>query len=145
MTDFEALSIICACIALVVSLVTLNAQRKLQREANELQRVTAELSRKQLELIQRDEERSVEAEMRVSLSAVGSHYEISIRNLGPGTASSISLECLGEEKNRLHLYDVEGNARVGIEKLRAGENVSLNARVYMDSPRTYEVKLSWKV
>ena len=145
MTDFEAFSIICACFALIVSLVTLSAQRKLQREANELQRVTAELSRKQLDLIQRQEQNAAETEVRVCLSAIGAHYSVLIENIGTATASSVNLECLGSESQRLHLQDMEVKDKLPIEKLRPGESLSLNARVYMESPRVYEVALSWQI
>jgi len=55
MSTFEALSLIVACIAMLVSLAVWAGQRRLQQEANDLQRTMASLAQQQSALLRKQE------------------------------------------------------------------------------------------
>ena len=144
MSDYEALSLIAACLALAISLVTVHAQRKLQREANELQRATAELSRKQLELIVRSEQEGQLARISLNLKSNSPGYRLQIHSLGPADAHEIEVSCPSTSIETTLVSEQEIQDKCPISRLRPAETASLIAAVYLASPPTYKVNVRWR-
>jgi hypothetical protein len=144
MSDYEALSLVAACLALCISLVTVHAQRKLQREANDLQRATAELSRKQLELIERSEREGQVARVSLSLKSASPGYRLLVRNLGPADAHEIEVSCPASQLESTLVSTQEVRDKCPIARLRASETASLMASLYLASPPTFNVTVRWK-
>ncbi len=143
MSEFEVLSIVVACLALVISLVVWSGQRKLQRESNELQRVTAELSKRQISIIDRQELASTKAELTLSLKAENDDHKLVLRNLGPSDARDIYLESLGETPEDVLIIQQEVDERFPMARLQPSEEVELMANVYMGSPFIFRVRVRW--
>jgi hypothetical protein len=144
MSDFEVLSILVACIALVISLVTFNGQRRLQREANELQKTTAALSKRQLELIDEQERVKTEAKLSVSLSEDGRGHKLVIRSLGPADATDVEIQSLGTTPEDVLLVKQEVDAKFPVRRLRPSEEIRMIAAVYLGSPLVFKLLLKWR-
>ena len=144
MTEFEALSILVACLALIVSLVTFSGQRRLQREANDLQRVTADLSKKQLALIEQQEKEKNSAHLSLSLVREGRGYSLVLRNIGQVVASAVELESLGQGVEDVLVATDEVEAKFPLARFRPTEEVRLSAGVYLGSPAVFQVRLRWR-
>lgn len=93
MSQYEILATVISCIAVLVSLISWNGQRtlqretnlqheKLQREANELQRATSELAKKQLELLNREERGKNTARLSLDLLREGNNFRFQLTNIG---------------------------------------------------------------
>ncbi len=144
MSDFEVLSILVACLALVISLVTFSGQRRLQREANELQKTTAALSKRQLELIEEQERVNTEAKLSLSLVEDGRGHKLVLRNLGPAEATDVAIESLGTDSEDVLLVQQEVEAKFPLKRLRPSEEVRMIAAVYLGSPLVFKVRLRWR-
>jgi hypothetical protein len=144
MSHFESLSLIAACLALFVSLVTLNWQRQLQKEANELQRATAELSRKQLLLIERQEEASGRTNVSLSIQQLEVGYRLVVKNVGQVDAYDVNVLAVGDASEKLSLLEHEVRTKLPVPKLRPSEEVKLTVAIYMESPEVYLVSARWK-
>jgi hypothetical protein len=118
MSDFEALTLVLSCIAVIVSLVVWSGQRKLQREANDLQKVTAELSRKQLQLIKEQEERKITAQLGLSLVKDGKGYKLVLTNKGEADALAVDLRPTGSTVEHNFLNASELQDKLPIKRLR---------------------------
>jgi hypothetical protein len=144
MTHFELLSILTACVALVISLIVWSGQRKLQREANDLQRATAELSRRQLESIEREEAAAKVANLELRLEEQGNGYVLALTNFGPEAAHDVRLISLGEGVEDSLLVQDEYEAKFPVARLLPGTRVGLTARVYLGSPSKFLFHLRWR-
>lgn len=143
-TYFELLSILTACVALVISLVVWHGQRKLQREANELQRATARLSARQLELIEKEEAAAKVAHLDLRLEKQGSGHVLALTNYGPAMAHDIRLTSVGEGVEDSLLMPDELEAKFPMARLLPGTRVGLIARVYLGSPSKFLVRVEWR-
>ena len=144
MSDFEILSILVACLALVISLVTFSGQRRLQREANELQKTTAALSKRQLELIEEQEHVKAEAKLSLSLVEDGRGHKLILRNLGPADATEVEIQSLGANPDDVLLVKQEVDAKFPLKRLRPSEEIRMIAAVYLGSPLVFKVLLRWR-
>lgn len=140
---FELLSIIVACLALVVSLVVWHGQRKLQKEANELQRATAELSRRQLATIDKEEAEAKVANLSLTLEKRGSDYVLALTNFGPAVAKEVRVAPVSESIEDSLLVQDELDAKFPRSRLLPHERIGLMARVYLGSPSKFFVRLEW--
>ena len=139
MSNFEALTLILSCVAVIVSLAVWNGQRKLQREANDLQRVTAELSRKQLQLIKEQEQ----SKFALSLTKDGKGYKLVLANKGEADALAVDLRPIGTTIENNYLIASEMEEKLPIKRLRSGEEVRFLAAVSMGTPIVSEFHVSW--
>ena len=139
MSNFEALTLILSCVAVIVSLAVWNGQRKLQREANDLQRVTAELSRKQLQLIKEQEQ----SKFALSLTKDGKGYKLVLANKGEADALAVDLRPIGTTIENNYLIASELEEKLPIKRLRSGEEVRFLAAVSMGTPIVSEFHVSW--
>jgi hypothetical protein len=143
MSMFEALSLVVACLAMIVSLNVWSGQRRLQRESNELQRVTAELSKRQLELIERDETIRNTAELSVDIHRHGNGHRLVLRNIGQAEAKDVELQPLGEGIEDSLIDRDEVQAKFPVKRLRPSEEISLMAFMYLGSPLMFCIRLRW--
>jgi hypothetical protein len=144
MNDFEVLSVLVACLALIVSLSVWAGQRKLQREANDLQKVTAELSKRQLELIDQQEAARNQSELLFNLAEEGRSHKLLLKNLGPADAFDIEIESLGTKQEDVLLVREEIDERFPMRRLRSGETAKLNAAIYVGSSMVFRLRARWK-
>ena len=143
MSDFETLTLVFSAVALLVSLVVWNGQRKLQREANDLQRVTAELSRKQLQLIKEQEGRKFTAKLALSLTTDGEGYKLVLKNEGEADALAVDLRPIGTTVENNYLITSELEEKLPIKRLRSGESVRFLAAIASGTPIVSEFHVSW--
>ena len=143
MSNFEALTLILSCVAVIVSLAVWNGQRKLQREANDLQRVTAELSRKQLQLIEEQEQSKFAAKLALSLTKDGKGYKLVLANKGEADALAVDLRPIGTTIENNYLIASELEEKLPIKRLRSGEEVRFLAALSMGTPIVSEFHVSW--
>jgi len=139
MSNFEALTLILSCVAVIVSLAVWNGQRKLQREANDLQRVTAELSRKQLQLIKEQEQ----SKFALSLTKDGKGYKLVLANKGEADALAVDLRPIGTTIENNYLIASELEEKLPIKRLRSGEEVPFLAALSTGTPIVSEFHVSW--
>lgn len=144
MSEFEVLSLVVACLALIVSLAVWSGQRKLQRESNDLQKVTAELSKRQLELIDQQQRAASKAELSLSLTEQNRGRKLTLRNLGPSDAYNIELESLGTGAEDTLVVKQEIDEKFPLQRLRPTEEVRLTAAVHYGSPMVFKIKLRWE-
>jgi hypothetical protein len=91
MSNFEILTLMVACLAVLVSLYTLGEQRKLQRESNEFQRTTAELAKRQISELEQVAAARLKASIEVELHRERISSKLRIANVGGGEASAVNV------------------------------------------------------
>ena len=144
MTQFELVSLILSGIAVLVSLIVWNGQRKLQREANELQRTTAELSRKQLQLIKEQEAAKYQAKLALDLVPDGRGYKLVLSNTGAADALAVDLRPIGSSATETFLVDSELQDKLPHKRLRSGEQIRFIAAVSLGSAAVHEFHVTWQ-
>ena len=143
MSTYEALSIIIACLAALVSLVVWAGQRKLQREANYLQRATSELSKKQLEILLREEKGQNTARLSFALERDGKGLRFFLRNISDVEARDIQIELLLERPEDSPIIKSDFEQKFPVKRLQSGESVSLLAALHLGSPTAFNARISW--
>lgn len=143
MTRFEVLTLIVACLAVIVSLVTLSGQRKLQKEANDLQRATSELARKQLEILRREEKGTSQARVSLSLVKDGKTFRFRITNVGNADAKGVEMRLLLKDEKDSPIIPSEYNEKFPAKKLSPGNSITLIAALHLGSPTAYNAILKW--
>lgn len=145
MTDFELISVYAALLALVISLVTLNEHRKLQKQSIELQKKTAELSDMQIEMLKKDAFAQKHAELRLALErgSQGNHF-LRITNHGPSHARNINLTAVSGQFTEKLIGHSDTRARLPLTQIRADETISLHANVFMEFKGDACVRLTWQ-
>jgi len=143
MTTYEALSIVIACIAAIVSLVVWNGQRKLQREANELQRATAELSKKQLEMLLREEKGKNKARISLGLEREGKDFRFRIRNISDVDAKDIELRFVLKRPEDDPIIGSEYRQKFPLKRLQPDDSATLIAALHTGSPTAYDAVVAW--
>ena len=144
MSYFELLSILTACVALVVSLVVWNGQRKLQRDANELQRATAALSQRQLELIKKEEAAAKVANLELQLKEQGGRHVLALTNYGPAIAFDVKLTPMEVGAEDSLLMPDELAAKFPAARLLSGMRIGLMASVDLGSPSKLPFRVEWR-
>lgn len=143
MSIYEALSIVIACIAAMVSLVVWSGQRKLQREANELQRATSELAKKQLELLLREEKGQNTARLSLSIDREGKGFRFRLRNISDVDAKDVEFELLLKRPEDNPLIKSDYEQKFPLKRLQPGESVALIAALHLGSPTAFNALLKW--
>lgn len=144
MTYFEVLSVLLACLAVVMSLIAWTGQRRLQREANDLQRATAELARKQLELLLREEEGKNSARLSLSLVKEGKEFRFVLRNVSAVEATDIELEPLLQRPDDNPIIPAEYKEKFPLKRLAPNAEIKLHAIIYLSSPTAFNIRATWK-
>jgi hypothetical protein len=143
MTPYEALTLIAACLALIVSLVTWSGQRKLQKEANDLQRAISELAKKQLEILLREEKGTFQARVALSLVKDGKTFRFRITNVGTADAKDVEMRLLLKDEKDSPIISSEYNEKFPAKKLSPGNSITLIAALHIGSPTAYNAVLKW--
>lgn len=143
-SNFELLSMVLSCVAVLVSLMVWNGQRKLQREANDLQKFTADLSRKQLQLIKEQEQSKFSAKLALSLVKDGRDYKLVLRNKSDVDALTVDLRPTKPALADSFLSESELQEKFPIKRLRGGDEVRLIAAVALGTPSVSEFHVTWK-
>ena len=143
MTYYEILSIVLGCVAVTVSLLVWNGQRKMQREANDLQRAMSELAKKQLEILLREEKGNNTARLSLALSLDGKTHRFRIANVSDVDAKDVEMELLTQKKEDNPLIPSEYAEKFPIKLLAPGASASLIAAIHLGSPSAYNALLKW--
>lgn len=143
MSTYEALSVVIACVAAIVSLVVWNGQRKLQREANDLQRATSELARKQLEILLREEKGQNTARLSLSLERDGKGFRFRLRNISDVDAKDVEFELLLKRPEDNPLIKSDYDQKFPLKRLQPGESVALIAAIHLGSPTAFNALVKW--
>lgn len=144
MTSFEVLSVLLACLAVVMSLVAWTGQRRLQREANGLQRATAELARKQLEILLREEKGKNSARLSLALVKDGKEFRFVLQNVSDVEATDIELEPVLQRPEDNPIITSEYQEKFPLKRLLPGAEIRLHAIIYLSSPSAFNVRATWK-
>ncbi len=144
MTQYEVLTIVLACIAVFVSLVVWNGQRKMQREANDMQRATAELAKKQLEILLREEHGKNKARLSLALFRDGNTYRFRVTNISEVDARDVEMNILLAKPNDNPIVGSEYAEKFPAKRLSPGTSVTLIAALHLGSPTAFNARLRWK-
>lgn len=143
MTQYEILSIVLACFAVIVSCVVWRGHQKLQRESNDLQRATSELARKQLEILLREEKGKNTARLLLDLFKDEKTYRFRITNISEVDASDVEMELLVKKPEDNPIISSEYVQKFPAEKIPPGSSVTLIAALHLGSPTAYNALLKW--
>jgi hypothetical protein len=143
MSQFEILTLVVSCLAVILSVHTLREQRKLQREANELQRVTAELAKRQIEQLQAQEAARNRTSLAVDLYKQGNSHRLRVSNVGNADALDIRIELEVPQGSESPLVKEELAQKFPVKRLSVGGTVFLLCGIYLDSPPSIEGVVSW--
>lgn len=143
MSQYELIAIAIACLAVLVSVIAWNGQRKLQREANDLQRATAKLAEKQLELLLRDDRGKSVARLSLELFRDGKSYRFRLKNVGEAEARDAEIELLLQRPEDNPMILAEYAEKFPAKSLMPGSFITLFAAISLSSPSAYNAILSW--
>lgn len=154
MSQYEIIATVIACLAVLVSILVWNGQRKVQREANELhaklqreandlQRFTAELAKKQLEILNREERGKNTARLSLDLFKDGNTYRFRLTNIGEAEARDAEIKLLLERPQDNPIIESDYQSKFPAKKLMPGSSVTLIAAVHLGSPTAFSAILSW--
>jgi len=143
MSQYELFSTAIACLAVFVSLIVWNGQRKLQREANDLQRATAKLAEKQLELLLREERGKSIARLSLDLFRDGKSYGFRLTNVGEAEAKDAEIELQLQRPEDNPIIASEYAEKFPAKRLMPGSSMTLIAAIHLGHPRAYNAILSW--
>lgn len=143
-TQYEILTLVIACIAAIVSLVTWNGQRKLQREANDLQRATSELAKKQLEILSREDKEKTQARIALDLVKDGKSFRFRLSNISAVDAHDVDMELLLDNPKDSPIIKSEYEQKMPAKKLSPGSAVTLIAALHLGSPTAFNARLKWR-
>jgi len=144
MTTFGLISVLLSGLAMLLSLIVWNGQRKLQREANDLQKVTAELSKKQLPQINSQESDRQKARLCLELARQGNGYRLILSNAGPADAFVVDLRPTGRSVDNHPVVESELKEKFPHKRLRTGDQIRLIAGIAGDGPPVHEFHVTWK-
>lgn len=144
MTQYGILTLVIACIAALISLVTWNGQRKLQREANDLQRATSELAKKQLEILLREDEEKTQARIALDLVKDGKSFRFRISNISTVDAYDVEMKLLLDNPKDSPIIKSEYEQKMPAKKLSPGSAVTLIAALHLGSPTAFNARLKWR-
>lgn len=143
MSFYEALSLVVACIAVVMSLVAWNGQRKLQRDANDLQRATSRLAEKQLEMLLREEKGKHKARLSAEIFKDGKTYRLRVTNVSEVTARDVGVKILGDDPSQDPLIDSEKKSKLPWPSLAPGLSFTLIVVITLSSATTFNALITW--
>jgi hypothetical protein len=154
MSQYEILATVIACLAVLVSILAWDGQRKLQREmnelyaklqreANDLQQATAELAKRQLELLNREERGKNTARLSLDLFKDGTNYWFRLTNIGEAEARDAEIKILVERPEDNPIVESEYQSKFPAKKLMPGASITLIAAIYLSSPTAFNATLSW--
>ena len=143
MTDFEILTLLLSCVAVILSLYTLREQRKLQREANELQRPASELAKRQLADAEQAANEPRIAEIEVELRRERSSSTLCIGNMGTADALALNIEFELAGHEDLISAD-ERERRFPLERLRVAQWALIPCNVYLSHPAVIHGTATWQ-
>lgn len=143
MTPYETLSVVLACIAVIVSIVVWAGQRKIQRESNDLQRATSELAKKQLEILLREEQGKNTARLSLDLLRDGKAYRFRITNISEVDAMDVEMEFLVKKSENSPVISSEFAEKFPAKKIPPGSSITWTAIFHFGMPTAYNALLKW--
>ncbi len=143
MSEYEALSIVIACIAALVSLLAIRSNRELQRRSNELQLAQSKLAEKQLEILERDDANNQNARVKIDLRKSGAGYKFFLTNISEQPARNVSFKLHLQEGTSTPLIESELEEKLPIPVLEPGNSVSFFAALSSGTAFAYNVEISW--
>ena len=142
MSKFEIITTLVSLLAIIISSVSLVRTRKLAKEQLELEKVTAQLSQLQIENLAEEKANKNKPNFNVTLSKLGKSYYFYISNTGQGSAFNLNFELVDCEDSPL--ISSELSDKFPHPEMKNNSRIKLIAAIHMQSPTTYQVKLSWE-
>ncbi len=144
MSLYELLTLLAACLALIISLIVWFGQRRLQEESNRLQRIMADQSQKQITQMEAEDEQRRQAHLILSLEEHGRDHRLLITNHGPAIARQVQVQSLGTAVEDQLLIEEEVASKFPLDTLMPGSSSSLTACIYMGSPMVFRIRVTWQ-
>lgn len=141
MTNFEIISLCISILAVIISTISLIRTRKIAVEQLELEKITANLSKLQIEGLEKENLKKTKPKFKVNITKLGSSYYFYIHNAGEGNAYDVHFELIDCQDSPLTR---ELEEKFPYKDMKPGTRVKLVAAFHAQSPRKYEVKLTWK-
>lgn len=138
MTQYEALTLLVAILAIIVSVVSLVRTRRIQDKQMEFQKLAATLSSKQLEIIEK--ENAARINVRLERDRGGEHF--SIVNEGKAVARDIHIALDGTSNDNPFIVN-DYTEKIPIKSLHPGNSVRVLAGLDMQSARQYTILVRW--
>jgi hypothetical protein len=144
MTLYEIISSVVAGVAIVISVVSVVRTHKVQAKQLEFEAITAALAKKQLELLEKKEQRREQANLTAELVNVGrTDYRFVITNIGVAVASDVTFEIDPKSPDN-PLVANECVRKLPYPSLQSGQSFTLIAALSMESAMSYNTQLKWK-
>jgi hypothetical protein len=144
LSKFEILTIVIACISAFISLLAINGQRRLQREANDMQRATSALAQKQLEILEREDKENTQARVKLDLIKESkSNYKFYLSNISDQDARNVNLQLILANSSDDPIIKSDYKRKLPAKVISPGSSVSLIAALHLGSPTAYNAVVSW--
>ena len=143
MTSYELLSLLVALLSAVVAFVSLHRTRRLAARQLQLQEAQADFAKFQRRLLEQEEAKKRQADVRLSVAKVDSqNHQLVIANEGQGVARDVVFEIVVPDGRRSFLMKAEMEALLPCTLL-GGQSVSMAIAVTMSTARTCLAKITW--
>ena len=153
LTYQQALTLVIAVVAIVLSFVSLRRTSRVQGQQLRLQRKQEELTDLQLEALRRQAEAQAgsatppivqeKADVRVDLEKMGRDYKFLITNWGRASARDVTFDLDLEVGARSPLIGADYNMKIPIPELAPGSRVPLFAAITLDMKPAFPARWSW--
>ncbi|PPD56761.1 MAG: hypothetical protein CTY10_02540 [Methylotenera sp.] len=127
-----------------MSLAAWIGQRRLQRESNDLQRATAELARKQLEILLREDIGKSNARLLLEIIKENKSFYFILKNISDVEATDIELKPILQRPEDNPFIASEYQEKFPLKKLQPSGSIRLHAAIYLSSPSSFNISISWK-
>lgn len=143
LTFYEALSLLIALLAVVISFVSLFRSNKISKRQLELQETQAEFTKFQHEILAKEQSKKGKADIRITPFKDGKSYRLIISNIGDETAHDIVFEAIFDDGKESFLIDSEMDSMLPITHLLPNQEVSMLIAPHMGSARSCLAKIAW--
>jgi len=151
LTFFELLSLLIAVIAAVISVVSLARTRQVAQRQIELQRANLELQKEQAllakfqrELLEREEQAKVRANVVVYAGESVTGLRFFVRNTGPVPAHDVNVEVISRQTMESVLIKEDVKAKLPIKCLNPEIDIGLIPAITLQSGNSFEALVSWR-
>ncbi|QDT10526.1 hypothetical protein [Planctomycetes bacterium K23_9] len=142
MTLTEFLTLAISLVSVIIAVTSLIRTRGIAAEQLKLEAITAKLAERQLSQIEEEAHDRTQAKLHVDLTKLGKNWKFLIANRGEGSAFNLRLELIDCADSPLSQSEV--SEKFPYPELKTQSRIKLIAGIHMQSPRTYQVRLTWE-
>lgn len=142
MNLYEFLSLSVSLVAGVVSIVSLVWTHRLSAEQLKLARTTEELSKLQIKDFQEQQLLRKKPQLNVAITRMDNATYFIVTNTGQGSAFDVNFALMECADNPLSMSDV--SRKLPYPELASNSRIKLLAAMHLNSPPTYQAKLTWR-